>query len=210
MCGRFALWNDKDRISTHYGLSDVPAVSTGYNIAPSSYIPVVRSHGGRELASCHWGLIPHWAKDTRLKPINARAESITEKPYFRDAFKQRRCLIPANGYYEWQVMSGRKQPWFIRLTDTDLFSFAGLWSNWQSPDKTVESCAIITTAATSYLAGIHNRMPAIIAPDDYATWLHEGSEKLLKPYAGDITAYPVSNQVNNPRHQGEALIQPLS
>ena len=210
MCGRFALQSDKTHIEAHYGLVDVPAFSACYNIAPSGYIPIIRNHNGKELVNYHWGLIPHWAKDSKLKPINARAESITEKPYFRESFKNRRCLIPADGYYEWQVVKGRKQPYFIRMTDTDLFSFAGIWSSWHGPSNTIDSCAIITTHANPYLAEIHHRMPVIIEPDDYDVWLHEGSEDLLKPYAGDMEAYSVSNQVNNPRNQGEALIQPLS
>ena len=209
MCGRFALQSDKTHIEAHYGLADAPAFSAGYNIAPSSHIPIIRNHNGKELVNYHWGLIPHWAKDSKLKPINARAESITEKPYFRESFKNRRCLIPADGYYEWQVVTGRKQPYFIRMTDTALFSFAGIWSSWHGPSNTIDSCAIITTQANPYLAEIHHRMPVIIEPDNYDVWLHEGSEDLLKPYAGDMEAYPVSNQVNNPRNQGESLIHPL-
>ena len=210
MCGRFVLSSEKDQVADHYALAEAPAFNSGYNIAPSSYIPVIRNHRGRELALCHWGFIPHWAKDTKLKPINAKAESISEKPYFRDAFRQRRCLIPANGYYEWRVVDGSKQPYFIHTTGSALFSLAGIWSYWQGPDTIIESCAIITTAANQYLAGIHGRMPVIIKPDSYDAWLNEGGKDLLRPYAGDMDAYPVGVQVNNPRHQGEALIQPLS
>ena len=210
MCGRFVLHSDKHRLADHYGLTAVPAFTGSYNITPSAEIPVIRYHPDRELAVCHWGFIPHWVKEPVLKPINARAETLTEKPYFRDAFRQRRCLIPANGYYEWQVEAGRKQPYFIRMKGADLFSFAGLWSSWQGPDGPVESCAIITTAAKEELVEIHDRMPAIIEPDNYDTWLNKGDEDLLKPCAAGMEAFPVSSQVNNPRNQGEALIQPLA
>lgn len=209
MCGRFALWSDNNRIADHYGLADVPAYSGGYNIAPSAQVPVVRRQPGRELTLCHWGFIPHWVKEPVLKPINARAETLTGKPYFRDAFRRRRCLVPANGYYEWRAAQGGKQPYFIRMAGEDLFSFAGLWSSWQGPDGPVESCVIITTSAREELADIHDRMPVIIGPDDYDAWLDNGGQDLLKPSAGEMEAYPVSSRVNSPRNQGEALIQPV-
>ena len=209
MCGRFALWSDNNRIADHYGLADVPAYTGGYNIAPSAQVPVVRHHPDRELAVCHWGFIPHWVKEPVLKPINARSETLTDKPYFRDAFRRRRCLVPANGYYEWRAAPGGKQPFFIHMAGSDLFSFAGLWSSWQGPDGIVESCSIITTTAIEELLDIHDRMPVIIAPDDYDTWLEAGDRDLLKLCAAEMAAVPVSNRVNNPRNQGESLIQPL-
>ena len=209
MCGRFVLSSDGDRLADHYGLTAVPAFTGGYNIAPSAEVPVVRRHTGKELALCHWGFIPHWVNEPVLKPINARAETLTGKPYFRDAFKRRRCLVPANGYYEWRAAQGGKQPYFIRMAGADLFSFAGLWSSWQGPDGLVESCVIITTTAMEALRDIHDRMPAIIAPEDYGAWLEVGSEDLLRPCAGEMAAVPVSSRVNNPRNQGESLIQPL-
>ena len=210
MCGRFVLQSDKTRLADHYGLTAIPAFTGSYNVTPSAEIPVVRYHPKREPAVCHWGFIPHWVKEPVLKPINARVETLTEKPYFRDAFRQRRCLIPANGYYEWRVEAGRKQPYFIRMKEADLFSFAGLWSSWQGPDGPVESCAIITTAAKEELVEIHDRMPAIIEPDNYDAWLNKGDEDLLKACAAGMEAFPVSSRVNNPRNQGEALIQPLA
>ena len=209
MCGRFVLSSDADRLADHYGLDTVPVFSGNYNIAPSVQVPVVRRHTGRELALCHWGFIPHWVKEPVLKPINARAETLAGKPYFRDAFRRRRCLVPANGYYEWRAAPGGKQPYFIRMAEADLFSFAGLWSAWQGADGPVESCVIITTSAKEKLADIHDRMPVIVAPDDYDEWLEAGGQGLLKPSAGEMEAYPVGSRVNNPRNQGEALIQPL-
>ncbi len=209
MCGRFALWSDNSRLISHYGLAAAPEFDSGYNIAPSGHIPVIRLDPDKELALCQWGFIPHWARDTKLKPINAKAESIGEKPYFRDAFRRRRCLVPANGYFEWKPVNGRKQPYFIRMKEAELLSFAGVWSSWQGPDGAIESCAIITTAACDDLAGIHHRMPAIIEPDDHAAWLHEGGGGLLRPCSGDMEACRVSDRVNNPRNQGEALVRPL-
>ena len=210
MCGRFALGSDRNRLADHYGLTNIPAFTGGYNIAPSAQVPVVRHHPGREAAICHWGFIPHWVKEPVLKPINARSETLADKPYFRDAFRQRRCLIPANGYYEWRVEASRKQPYFIRMTGSELFSFAGVWSSWQGPDGPVESCVIITTAAREELRDIHDRMPVIIGPDDYDAWLDAGNQDLLKPCASEMVAHPVGSRVNNPRNQGESLIQPLA
>ena len=210
MCGRFVLNSARNRLAAHYGLTDVPAFTGGYNIAPSTFIPVVRLDPEKETAICHWGFIPHWVKEPVLKPINARAETLTGKPYFRDAFKRRRCLVPASGYYEWRMENGGKQPYFLRVKGAEMFSFAGLWSSWQGPVGPVESCVIITTSAKEELADIHDRMPAIIAPDDYDAWLEAGGQDLLRPCAGEMEAYPVSSRVNNPRNQGESLIQPVA
>lgn len=209
MCGRFVLSSNADRLADHYGLAGLLAFSGGYNVAPSAQVPVVRRDPDREVAVCHWGFIPHWVKEPILKPINARAETLAGKPYFRDAFRRRRCLVPANGYYEWRAALGGKQPYFIRMAGAELFSFAGLWSSWQGPDGPVESCVIITTTATEALRDIHDRTPVIIEPDDYDAWLEEGGQGLLRPCAGEMEAYPVSSRVNNPRNQGESLIQPL-
>jgi len=209
MCGRFSVSSDKNSILQHYGLQDGPDTYTGYNVVPSYDIPVIRLNPSKELANCHWGLIPHWAKDTKLQPANARADGVASKPFFRDSFKHRRCLIPVNGYYEWSEQNGPKQPYFIHIDDSELFSLAGIWSRWDSPDKTIESCAIITTEPNSYLAKIHDRMPVIIRPEEYDAWLNEGGEAMLKPYTGNMKAYPVSARVNNPKNQGPELIQPL-
>jgi putative SOS response-associated peptidase YedK len=209
MCGRFAFWNDKNKILDHYRLEDAPDFKTGYNITPSYNIPVVRQQDSRELVNCHWGFIPHWARDKKLQPINARGDSVTKKPFFRDAFKKRRCLIPASGYYEWEKTNNHKQPYFIRVKDRELFSFAGIWDSWDSPEGALQSCAIITTDANKDTAPIHNRMPVIIAPENYDAWLNEGSETMLQPYMGEMEFWPVSTRVNNPRHQGEELIQAL-
>ena len=211
MCGRFTLNSDRDELADHYGLAEVPAFTGGYNIAPSAHVPVVRPgpEQEREAAICHWGFIPHWVRDPGLTPINARAETLTDKPYFREAFRQRRCLVPASGYYEWRLERGVKQPYFIRVKGVALFSFAGLWSSWQGADGPLESFAVITTAASGELAHIHDRMPVIVGPDDYGTWLEAGGRELLRPCTAAMEAYPVAKLVNNPRNQGEALVQRL-
>ena len=215
MCGRFTLNSGRDELADHYGLAGVPAFTGGYNIAPSAWVPVVRlgqeeeREQERKAAVCHWGFIPHWVRDPGLTPINARAETLTDKPYFREAFRQRRCLVPATGYYEWRLERGVKQPYLIRVKGVALFSFAGLWSSWQGPDGPLESFAVITTAAGEDLAHIHHRMPVIIGPDHYGTWLEAGGRELLRPCAMAMEAHPVSRQVNNPRNQGEALVQRL-
>ncbi len=210
MCGRYAFWSDRNRVLEHFGLAEAPPFSHGYNISPSLTVPVIRRHGdGRELINCHWGLVPHWARDTRLQPINARAETLPEKPFFRDSFRKRRCLIPANGFYEWQGAEGRKQPYFFRLKNAELFAFAGLWDHRDSPDRSFDSCAIITTLANEIMAPVHSRMPVIIDPGDYEKWLAEGPEDLLKPYTGEMTCYPVSNVVNNPENDDRDLVKPM-
>ncbi len=210
MCGRFVLSSDAGRLADHYDLDTVPDFNGGYNIAPSAQVPVVRQATDREAAVCRWGFIPHWAKDPVIKPINARAETLADKPWFRDAFKRNRCLVPVNGYYEWRAVNGRKQPYFIRLAGADLFSLAGLWSCWQGPDGPVETFSIITTTVCEALARIHDRMPAIIAPADYDAWLNDGDQGLLGPCTGEMEAYPVSSRVNNPRNQGAPLSHEIS
>jgi len=214
MCGRFTFTSSKSTVQAHYGLLEAPDMPTSYNIHPSFNISIVRRNHGKELALCHWGLIPHWAKDKKLRPINARADTIAKKPMFRDSFKNRRCLIPANGYYEWKVENGKKQPYYIRVKkddlfagDDDLFSFAGIWSSWQSPDEQIESCAIITTEANPDIEHIHDRMPVIIHPDNYDRWLKQGGEDLLTPYVGFMESWKVSTKVNIPKNQGAELIE---
>jgi putative SOS response-associated peptidase YedK len=154
-------------------------------------------------------LIPHWAKDTKIKPINAKAETITEKPFFRSSYKNKRCLIPANGFYEWKGSKGHKQPYYFKLEEDKLFAFAGLWDHWENEDKIIESCTIITTSANEVMKPIHNRMPVMLKPDNYDKWLHEGDKTLLKPYEKKMICYPVSTVVNNPKHNGSDLIQPI-
>lgn len=222
MCGRFALYNNAEAIENHFRIQ-LPAIfSPHYNIAPSQQIltiTVADGPGGRHPAYRRWGLIPGWAKDMKIgyKMINARAESIADKPAFRAAFRQRRCLIPASGFYEWGHMETNKQPYFVRLRDGDILAFAGLWESWTGAGdgKTVESCTIITTDANRAVGEIHNRMPAIIAPEMYDQWLAPESEqdrllRLLQPFSDHkMVVSPVGAAVNNPRNDSPACIDTI-
>jgi putative SOS response-associated peptidase YedK len=164
-----------------------------------------------------WGLVPSWAKDISIgaKLINARSETVTEKPSFREAFKQRRCIIPADGFYEWQRTEGRKQPFFFQMRDERPFGFAGLWERWQgATGQVIESCTILTTEANEVLRPVHDRMPVILHSDDYELWLDEDVRKreflndLLRPYpAKEMVSHPVSTAINSPGNQGATLIE---
>ncbi|MFO7663194.1 MAG: SOS response-associated peptidase [Chloroflexota bacterium] len=220
MCGRFSLAATGDEIKDHYTLQELPFVEPRYNIAPTQPVAAVRlSHrGDRELTHFQWGLIPSWAKDASLgsKMINARSETVAEKPAFRAAFKRRRCLIPATGFYEWQQVNGRKQPMNIQNAGGGLLSLAGLWELWQPPDGSMlETCTILTTAPNELLEPIHNRMPVIIDPADYDMWLDVETAAdqllhLLRPYDADrLKAFPVSTVVNQVGNDSPECIIPL-
>ncbi|HEX8355517.1 MAG TPA: SOS response-associated peptidase, partial [Pyrinomonadaceae bacterium] len=189
-----------------------------YNIAPTQEVLAVReSPDGREMTLYKWGLVPAWAKDASVgaKLINARSETVTEKPSFREAFKRRRCVIPADGFYEWQRLEGRKQPFFFRMRDERPFGFAGLWERWEGEGgKVINSCAILTTEANEVLRPVHDRMPVILHPDDYGLWLGAEARELdlvkemLRPYpAEEMVGYPVGSGVNSPRNQGAGLLE---
>ena len=222
MCGRYTLGAPDDDLADLFDLPEVSALEPRYNIAPTQPIPVVRlatAREVRELGMLHWGLIPSWSKDPAIgaRMINARCETAAAKPAFRAAFVQRRCLIPADGFYEWQRTGGRKQPHYIRKADRSPFAFAGLWEHWEGPEGSViESCTILTTAANALLVPLHDRMPVILEPSDYALWLdaavNDASrvQPLLRPYEpDDLIAHPVSTHVNNPRNEDERCVQPL-
>ena len=210
MCGRYSITSNPRDIEAHFNLVRSGEYLKSYNVSPSHTVPVVRlEYNEKVLANLHWGLIPHWAKDSKIKPINAKAETIESKPFFRSAFKKSRCLVPANGFYEWKKTNRHKQPFYFRLEDADLLAFAGLWDHWEHEDEIIESCTIITTAANEIMKPVHDRMPVILAPDNYDTWLQEGGKSLLQPYAGAIIAYPVSTAVNNPKHNDRKLIEPV-
>jgi putative SOS response-associated peptidase YedK len=223
MCGRFALFSSPSMLARRFGTETTPGMEARYNIAPSQAIPIVRKEGDeRRFAMAHWGLIPFWAKDAKIgySMINARAETVAEKPAFRTAFKQRRCLIPADGFYEWQALPGAKtkQPWFVSLRNREPMAFAGLWEIWKSPEgRNLESCTIIVTAANDLMQPIHERMPVILAPEDWETWLapHQTNPKILKnllqPYPGEeMTAWRVSMSVNNPKNDSEECTEPVA
>jgi putative SOS response-associated peptidase YedK len=170
MCGRFVLYSDQFSLAQRFEVEALPELHPRYNVAPTQSIPIVREESGkRRFALARWGLIPHWAKDEKIgyHTINARAETVTSKPAFRNAFKYRRCLIPADGFYEWAVVPGSKtkQPWFIALRDREPMAFAGLWERWRSPEgEDLESCSIIVTDANDLMRPIHDRMPVVLAP----------------------------------------------
>jgi putative SOS response-associated peptidase YedK len=183
-----------------------------FNIAPTQDIPVVRyTDAGRELTLMRWGLIPSWSKGPTSGSllINARSETAAEKPAFRSAFKTRRCLIPADGFYEWKKTGGKKQPYHFRLANGQPFAFAGLWEKWQA----IESCTILTTEANELAAQMHDRMPVILSPNDYAEWLDpqaKDSGMLLTPFpASEMSAIPVNPIVNNARNEGPECIEPV-
>lgn len=218
MCGRFALFAAGDELAERFQLPESPLLEARYNIAPTQSVAAVRAtSGGRELARLRWGLIPSWASDPTIgnKLLNARCETVAEKPSFRAAFRQRRCLIPASGFYEWEKNgSGRKQPYFIRPRDGGLFAFAGLWERWLDPQgQAVESCTILTTEANEVMRPLHDRMPVIVGVDDDAQWLDprakvDALRALFVPYPGErMEAGPVSSWVSDPKHEGPRCLE---
>jgi putative SOS response-associated peptidase YedK len=223
MCGRFTLTVPGEALAEHFQLTEAPGVVARYNIAPTQPVAAVRDPAngkGRELTYLHWGLIPPWAGDPKIgsRLINARAETVAEKPAFRAAFKYRRCLVPASGFYEWQKLNGKKQPVFIRLRDDELFAFAGLWEVWRGPDgEEIESCTLLTTAANDLIRPVHDRMPVILRPEDYDLWLDREIQQparlqsLLRPFdPAAMTFFPVSPRVNSPGNEGPECIAPIT
>ncbi len=208
MCGRFALTSPPDVLAALFRLEYLPALPARYNIAPTQSVAAVRAAAAesRELALLHWGLIPPWAKDTSIgsRLINARSETVAEKPAFRTAWQRRRCLIPADGFYEWQKRGSEKQPHYIHRADGEPLAFAGLWERWEKGEAPIESCTILTTEPNAMMAELHQRMPVILEPEDFDRYLDpslagEAAADLLKPAAeGVLTAYPVTRHVNKP------------
>jgi putative SOS response-associated peptidase YedK len=220
MCGRYTLRTPVDSVAEAFEIEEYPSsITPNYNIAPTQEVAaVVEEDEKRKLEMLHWGLIPSWAKDPSIgnKMINARAETVAEKPSFRRAFKVRRCLILADGFYEWKKTDGGKQPYHVKMEDGSLFAFAGLWETWQNGEE-IRSCTIITTDANDLMSEIHHRMPVILHPEDYAMWLdHDFEEKevlttLLKPYPADVMeAYPVSRRVNKPSNNEPSVLEPAN
>lgn len=221
MCGRFTLRTPAERLAEEFSVEEFPSVEARYNIAPTQAIlGISQADGGRQVKQFRWGLVPSWAKDSSMggKLINARSETVQEKPAFRNAFKRRRCLIPADGFYEWQRRDGYSQPYYFKMSDERPFAFAGLWERWGGPDgEVLESCAILTTEANEVLRPIHDRMPVILSAEDYGPWLDDDLRKmdlvkeLLRPYpATEMRAYPVSRSVNSPQRRGAELVNPIT
>lgn len=229
MCGRFVLRASPDQIRELFALDEEPVIEPRFNIAPTQPVGIVRMNPeaqAREWALTLWGLIPSWSKDSSIgqKLINARSEGVAEKPSFRAAFKRRRCLVPASGFYEWKAGSGGKVPHFITTATSgkpdDLFAIAGLWETWHGPDgEELTTCTLLTTEANELLAPLHDRMPVIVAPEDFGAWLGTGRDEtpaamtelkhLLRPYpAEQMVLWPVSTRVNSVRNEGEDLLEP--
>ncbi|XWK89291.1 MAG: SOS response-associated peptidase [Phormidium sp.] len=222
MCGRYSFNQVAEAIADKFQVKEVPPLSPRYNIAPTQQIATVSVNSEsseRQLKMLRWGLIPSWAKDAKMgaKLINARAETVAEKPAFRSAFKKRRCLILADGFYEWQTQNGEKQPFYFRLENGETFAFAGLWEHWEKGEgEPIESCTILTTEANELMRPIHERMPVILESKNYEQWLDTEAKKvellqsLLQPYpTEEMTAYPVSTKVNNPKNDRAECIQPI-
>ena len=223
MCGRFTLTADPSELKDAFPDITIPTeITARYNIAPSQPIAVIPNTGENKLDFFVWGLIPFWAKDPKIgnRMINARSETLAEKPSFKNAYRRRRCLIPANGFYEWRKVPGSKVkiPTYIRLISGKPFAFAGLWENWNSPNGSqILSCTIITTQPNDLVERIHNRMPVILPQEAYTRWLTPSElpptalNDLLVPYPADeMEAFPVSRTVNSPSNDSPACIQPVS
>ena len=221
MCGRFTLSQSAEAIASVFQLNQVPTIEPRYNIAPTQPVATVlqTSAHERQFQLLRWGLIPTWAKDATMgsRLINARAETVAEKPSFRSAFRHRRCLVIADGFYEWRRQDGKKQPFYFRMQNQQPFAFAGLWEHWQDPKgEAIDSCTILTTEANELLQQIHERMPVILNPKDYELWLDptvqklEQLQQLLQPYSSTaMTSYPVSTKVNKPTNDTPELINSL-
>jgi putative SOS response-associated peptidase YedK len=213
MCGRFTLSSSPAVIADIFHALNVPELLPArYNIAPSQEIAAFRTGPeGRQFAFLKWGLQPGWMKDAKIKPINAQSETAATKPMFRSAFKKRRCLVPSDGWYEWQPTGGKKkQPYFFGPKDGKPLAFAGLWEAYEEEGELVETCAILTTAANELVSQVHNRMPVILAPGDFDEWLDPASpdvQELLLPFPADaLFARMVSTFVNKVQNQGPECI----
>lgn len=220
MCGRYALYGPISRNRDHFEVDDWPDFPDRYNIAPSLSVPVIRqAPDGRRVAGLlRWGLIPHWAKDEAIgaKLNNAGGESVAEKPSFRSAYRRRRCIVPASGFYEWQEVPGqRKQPWYIRLKSGEPLAMGGLWESWTNPDgEIIRSVCIITTGPNAVMSPIHDRMPVILRREDWVQWLApnaamEQIAPLIAPAPAEtMQAWPVSRKVSSAREESPELIAP--
>ena len=215
MCGRYTLTKPLKTIMAHFEAQSFKGeYLERYNIAPTQSMPVVVSPDGhRELEIMRWGLIPSWSKDPKTQSllINARAETIQEKPSFRSSFKKRRCLVPADGFYEWTKRDSGKVPYRIHMTNEGLFAFAGIWSEWGKEDEIIRSFSIITTEANSKLRSLHDRMPVILAPENYDPWLDsKDPASLLNAYPSEGIAYhEVSLRVNSPKNDDPECLEPV-
>jgi putative SOS response-associated peptidase YedK len=223
MCGRYVVAYDPETLVSGFSVLRVPPFPKRWNVAPQSEVPVVQEtrEGERVVTLMRWGLLLYWAKDPALanKLNNARAETVFDKPSFRQAIRRRRCLLPASGFYEWQASAGGKQPWYISRRDGAPFAMAGLFEAWRASetDEWRLTCCVITTAPNALMAPIHDRMPVMLAPEDWTRWLARDTQDpaaiapLLVPCdASEMQAWPVSRAVNRGTAEGEGLIEPIA
>jgi putative SOS response-associated peptidase YedK len=220
MCGRFTLDLPPEKLAEIFGLAELPRIEPRYNIAPTQQVAAIRTladNEHRKIAMLKWGFIPSWTKDPSLghKLINARSESIHEKRAFRQAIRYHRCIIPTSGFFEWEEKEGKKTPLYIRLKDGSPMCFAGIWDHWKSPEgEVVESCSMLTTSSNKLIEPLHDRMPVILHPQEYALWLDrtitdpEKLKPLYQPYPADLMGmWPVSSLVNSSRNDSPACIE---
>lgn len=221
MCGRYALYGPISRIREQFDAKvDEIEFEARYNAAPTQWLPVIRQRpdGERVVHLLPWGLVPSWAKDESIgnRLINARAETVAEKPAFRAAYRKRRCIVPANGFYEWKALTRGKQPYYIHAADDALLGLAGLWEHWSRPGdgERIDTFTILTTDANTIMQPLHDRMPVILAPDAYATWLDPESDPdalqvwLTSCADGGLALHPVTKSVGNVMNEGAELIEP--
>lgn len=220
MCGRFTFSKNQEAIATKFKLKNLPEITPRYNIAPNQQLPAIIVTDHKELKLFKWGLIPSWATDDKMgiKLINARTETVSTKPAFRNAFRSQRCLILADGFYEWRMENNQKQPYYFTMKDHEIFAFAGLWETWQNPEgEIINTCTILTTKANKIVSEIHARMPAILIESDYDLWLDTKIKKtdilvsILKPYSAEkMVSYPVSLAVNKINYDGIDCIKKIN
>jgi putative SOS response-associated peptidase YedK len=217
MCGRFFILANPAELADLFQLANVPDTAPPYNIAPTqSVLTIGADRAGLPAAAfCRWGLVAPWASDAKPGPINARSETVADKPTFAEPIRKRRCLIPASGFYEWLRRGKAKQPYAFRLADDRPFAFAGLWERWEGPDGPVETCCILTTEANELVRPAHDRMPVMLERPNFEQWLDPAEQDtealgwMLRPYRADaMRAYPVSPLVNNPKNDDARCIEP--
>ena len=225
MCGRFVQFSSLRTLEKYFDFTSAPDdITPSYNLAPTQIVLALIQHGDLRLEKFHWGLVPSWAKNLSAasRLINARAETVAKKPSFRAAFKRRRCLILADGFYEWHGEKGHKQPWYLTLPQEQPFAFAGLWETWRGgqsrePQSEHRSCTIITTEASESVRDIHHRMPVILQPGAHARWLNPDNQDieqleaiLHSEHIRELKRYPVSKRVNRVQNNSPANIEPRS
>ena len=222
MCGRYFLHSTADKLTQLFGEMPMPLLEPRYNIAPTQPVPVVRqdAQGRREMVLVRWGLIPSWSKgpDTRYSMINARAETVAQKPAYRNAFRYRRCLLPADGFYEWHAAAAGKQPYVLRARGHAPMALAGLWEHWQDADgNEIESCTVLVREANAQVRPVHERMPVVIGPETFDLWLDIHAQKpqpletlLAAQQPPELEIYPVGRAVNSPRNDNASLLEAAS